>query len=282
MNRCLVLPQDMIDKLNSASSDADTLAIWNSIGIRTVNDMITHIVCKLNNKNPKLSVTSTRIESGPTIKSRLENSGNVSKFAGYLENDKGNIDALFFYIEPNARSANDFLARYVMPVVLGIYKNIENRTLDMHINNMPIYIVSICSTSRVGNNYVKKNIVLAETMGFEYLDIFNNSYHDVINRVDANGDPVTKICTLQEIEDFIKDGGVNEYFTIDTTLKSLIVHSDILDRSSNPSAELYRYVLRVIPAVYMASSDGYNIDVTSLSTSTAESIILLKRYLEKF
>ncbi|WP_410496836.1 hypothetical protein QTL86_06525 [Cellulosilyticum sp. ST5] len=272
----------MVDKLTDASADVDTIAKWNSIGIYNVNDMITHIISELNNKNPKFAITSTRIESGATIKSRVENSGNVSKFAGYFENEKGNIDALFFYIEPNVGSANDFLSRYVIPVVLGIYKSIENRTSDMHVNNMPVYIVSICSTSRVGNNSVKKNIVLAETMGFQYLDIFNNSYYDVIGRVDANGDPVTKIRTLQELDDFLKDGGVNEYFTVDTTINSLIIHSDILDRSSNPSAELYRYVLRIIPAVYMASYDGYNIDVTSLATSTAESVILLKRYLESF
>jgi hypothetical protein len=282
MKHCLILPQDMIDKLNSAASDVDTLAKWNSIGVTNPDEMVNHIVEELNQKNIKLSIDHTRTEPPSIIKDRIKNSGNVSKFAGYFENEKGNIDALFFYIEPNVGSANDFLSRYVMPVILGIYKTTEDRAVDMHINNMPVYIVSLCSTSRITNNSVKKNIVLAETMGFTYLDVFHNSYYDVINKSDIDGNPVTKIATLEDLDAFLKDSDVNGYFDIDDASKTIAIKSNILDQSSNPSAELYRYALRVIPAAYLASKKKFTVDSSSIATNSTEAITLLGRYLSRF
>lgn len=282
MNHCLVIPTDMEFKLDDAAANNETLVKWNALGIHNTEEMLNRIVSELNRKNPKLSIISREKKDKEIIKNEIENSGNVSKFAGYLKNEKGNIDGLFFYIEPNVDSANDFLSRYVMPVVLGIYKSIEGRTSDFHINTMPVYIVSVCTTSRVRNNSVKKNIILAETMGFHYIDVFNNLYLDIIGEIDANGDPVTKIKTLQKLDDFICDGGINEYFTIDEAAKTLIIQSDILDRSSNQSAELYRYVLRVIPAVYLASSQGYRINAESLERISAESVLVLNRFLNRF
>lgn len=272
----------MVDKFNDASSETETLNKWNSIGVANTKEMLDHLVAELNKKNAKLSINDKRIEDSTTIKNRLKNSGNKSKFAGYFENENGNVDALFFYIEPNVGSANDFLSRYVMPVLLGIYKNYENRAIDMHINYMPVYIVSFCSTSRIGNNYVKKNIVLAESMGFTYIDVFNNSYHDVINKTDSNGNPITTISTLEDLDEFLKDAGTNGYFDVDFSAKTLNIKSGVLDNSSNPSAELYRYALRVIPAVYLAGKRKFLINTTSLLTNSSDGVKLLCRYLSRF
>lgn len=283
MERCLVIPQDLVDKLNAAYADVPTKNKWVAIGVNNVNEMIQRIIDDLNNKNPKLSIISHRVESNTDIKDRIENSGTTSKFGGYIENNKGNIDALFFYIEPNVGSANDFLSRYVMPSILGIYKSVEKRTKDMHINYMPVYIVSLCSTSRIGNDSVKRTIICAETMGFDYLDVFNNTYKEVINRFDANGDPITTIETLQELDDFLKYSGTNEYFDLNVAAKTMTILSDrFTANNSNVTAELYRYVLRVIPATYMASNEGYKIDATSLATITNDSVTLIKEYMEKF
>jgi len=283
MERRLVIPQDLVDKLNAAYADIPTKNKWVAIGVNNVNEMIQRIIDDLNNKNPKLSIISHRVESNTDIKDRIENSGTTSKFGGYIENNKGNIEALFFYIEPNVGSANDFLSRYVMPSILGIYKSVEKRTKDMHINYMPVYIVSLCSTSRIGNDSVKRTIICAETMGFDYLDVFNNTYKEVINRFDANGDPITTIETLQELDDFLKYSGTNEYFDLNVAAKTMTILSGrFTANNSNVTAELYRYVLRVIPATYMASNEGYNIDATSLATITNDSVTLIKEYMEKF
>ena len=281
MNRTLILPQDLIDKLETAFLDLNTKKKWKSIGVNSISQMLDHMIMELNKKNIKLSITSRRIAIF-YIKEKLENGGNKSKFAGYFENEKGFVDALFFYIDPDAKSANDFISRYVMPVVLGIYKNCEHRVRDNHINFMPVYIVSFCSTSRPGNASVKKNIVLAETIGFEYLDIFNNTYHEVINKIDSNGNPITSILTLEDLNDFLKDSGGNKYFDIDFVNKTIVIKSDILAKSTNQSAEIYRYALRVIPAVYLAGKKNYTIDVTSLSKNSTEFGKVLYRFLSKF
>jgi len=282
VNRTLILPQDLIDKLETAFLDLNTKKKWKSIGVNSISQMLDHMIMELNKKNIKLSITSRRIETADEIKEKLENGGNKSKFAGYFENEKGFVDALFFYIDPDAKSANDFISRYVMPVVLGIYKNCEHRVRDNHINFMPVYIVSFCSTSRPGNASVKKNIVLAETIGFEYLDIFNNTYHEVINKIDSNGNPITSILTLEDLNDFLKDSGGNKYFDIDFVNKTIVIKSDILAKSTNQSAEIYRYALRVIPAVYLAGKKNYTIDVTSLSKNSTEFGKVLYRFLSKF
>ena len=283
MERCLVIPQDLIDKLNRAYADAPTRGRWTAIGVNNVNEMIQRVIDELNLKNPKLLIRNHRVENSTNIRYRVENSGTTSKFGGYIENNKGNIDALFFYIEPNVSSANDFLSRYVMPSILGIYKSVEKRTKDLHINNMPVYIVSLCSTSRIGNDSVKRTIICAETMGFDYVDVFNNSYKEVINRFDVNGNPITTIETLQELDYFLKYSGTNEYFNLDTVTKTMTILSGrFTANNSNVTAELYRYVLRVIPASYMASNEWYKIDATSLSTINNDSVKLIKKYMEKF
>ncbi|WP_164726579.1 hypothetical protein, partial [Veillonella ratti] len=141
----------MIDKVNKSISEEPSQSKWRSIEVTTINDVLDRIIDELNIKNKKLSINNVRIEDPDTIKNRIESAGNSSKFTGYFENEKGNVDSLFFYIEPKVDSANDFLARYVMPTLLGIYKNYEDKSRDLHINYMPVYIVSLCTTSRVGN-----------------------------------------------------------------------------------------------------------------------------------
>lgn len=283
MERRLVIPQDLMNKLKGAYADATTKNKWAAIGVNSINGMIQRIIDVLNVENPKLFIRSHKVETSANIKDRIENSGTTSKFGGYIEDSKNNIDALFFYIEPNVESANDCLARYVMPSIIGIYKSVEGRTKDMHINNMPIYIVSLCSTSRISNDSVKRTIICAETMGFDYVDVFDNSYKEIINKFDAHGNPITTIDTLQELDVFLKYSGVNEHFDLDVATKTItILSSRFTANHSNVTAELYRYVLRVIPAAYMASNEGYKIDATSLSTITNNSVTLIKKYLEKF
>ena len=120
-------------------------------------------------------------------------------------------------------------------------------------------------------------------MGFDYLDVFNNTYKEVINRFDANGDPITTIETLQELDDFLKYSGTNEYFDLNVVAKTMTILSGrFTANNSNVTAELYRYVLRVIPATYMASNEGYKIDATSLATITNDGVTLIKEYMEKF
>lgn len=282
MKHCLVLPSELIAKLNEAFSDLSIRNIWATIGVNSVDEMKNQIVKSLNKKFPKLSISSIRVEDKDTIKERVENSGTVSFFSGYFENENGNVDALFFYIEPNMDSANDLLTRQVTPVVLGIYKSIKDRTNDLHINSMPVFIINLCTTRRINQDSVKKTIVCAESMGFNYLDLFENDYISVIGQIDSNGDPVTKIKTLQEMDEFLKNNGINEYFEISAATKAVKILSERLSNSSNITAELYRYALRIIPTVYMASNEGYSIDATSLDNLTSDRVKILKDYIERF
>lgn len=282
MSHILVLPDELRVKLNAAYSDATAHSKWLSIGVNTVDDMIDRIVADLNSAYPVLSIISTREESATDIKERIESAGNASMFVGYFENEKGSVNALFFYIPPNAANANDFIPAKVMPPIFGIYNNIKTRTKDRHIHCMPVFIVNLCTTTRVNNASVKKQIICCETLDFHYYDIFQNMYHDVIDGIDANGNPIrTKLITLKELDDLLGGAANNKWFEIDNTRKILKILDTKVTNSTNATSDSYRLSLYVIPAVYMAVKEGFSIDTTDIATLGVEVADILRTFISK-
>ena len=282
MKHELVYPDEFIEKLESAYQKNEIREKFQSIRANDVHDLIEIIIKTFNSKFPKLQISEARNETKENIKEKIENDGNTSKFAGYFVNEKGSIDAYFFYIEPEIDSANDILTRQVMPTLIGVYKNIKNITKDLHFNCMPVYILSLCSTQRMQQDSVKKSIICAELLGFNYIDIFNNDYYDVINNYDGEGEPLSKINTLFEFNNLLQNrDGINEYFSIDYENKVLKILSNKLISSVNISADLYRYSLKIIPAVYMAKDEQFKIDVTELDNISNDGVILIKNYISK-
>lgn len=282
MGHILVLPEDLRVKLNAANLDANTHNKWAAIGVDTVDDMINRIVNDLNHAYPVLSITSIREENKNTIKSRIDSTGNVSMFVGYFENDKGYVDALFYYIPPDASNANDFFPAKIMPPLFGIYNNIKDRTKDLHIHCMPVFIINLCTTSRVNNASVKKQMICCETLGFNYYDIFQNGYHDVIGRTDADGNAITELQFLSELDELL--GGVtnNKWFEVDYTNKKLKILSTTVTNSTNATSDVYRLSLYVIPAVYFAVDEGFCIDASSISTLGGDVAETLRNFISKF
>ena len=281
MNHILVLPDELRVKLNAAYTDVAHHNKWINIGVNTVDDMFERIVDELNDAYPVLSVEATREESLSDIKERIESVGNASKFVGYFENEKGMVDALFFYIPPDASNANDFIPAKVMPPIFGIYNNIKDRTKDRHIHCMPVFIMNLCTTARVTNASVKKQIICCETMSFFYHDIFHNMYHDVIAGLDSNGAPVkTRIAELQEL-DTLLGNTTNKWFEVDTVRKTLKILNTTVANTTNATADIYRLSLYIIPAVYMAVNEGFNIDITDIATLGGDVSDTLRTFISK-
>lgn len=281
MNHVLVLPDKLREKLTDAYSDATAHSKWLNIGVNTVDDMMDRIVDDLNATYPVLSITSTREESTADIKDRIESTGNASMFVGYFENENGAVDALFFYIPPNAGNANDFIPAKVMPPIFGVYNNIKNRTKDRHIHCMPVFIVNLCTTARVNNASVKKQIICCETLDFYYHDVFQNVYHDVIGRTDANGNPITELKTLNELDELLGGATNNKWFEIDNVSKILRILNTTVTNSTNATSDIYRLSLYVIPAVYMAVKEGFDIDTTDIATLGGEVADTLRTFISK-
>lgn len=81
----------------------------------------------------------------------------------------------------------------------------EDKTIiKEHINNTPIYVVSVCTSNRVNNDSVKQQIICAETMGVNYVDVFNNQLYDIINT--GAEDNITRIKSLQELDSLVFQG----------------------------------------------------------------------------
>lgn len=281
MMHTLVIPNELEQKLIAAHGDATTHRKWLDIGVDTVEEMENRIKDRLNEKNPKLEITSIRREDKSLIKERINNSGRVSMFAGYLENANGIVDALFFYVDPDAGNANDFLASKIPPVILGIYRNHAGRKRDLHINNMPIYVVSVCTSTRVGNASVKQQIICAETMGIKYIDVFDNPIYDIINR-ETDVDEITGVKTIRALSELVSQNGINDSFQVDEVNKTLSVICENMLERSNDTAYIYRWFLKCIPAVYLASSEGYTIDLSAIRTLTSGDVSLIREYIEKY
>ena len=280
MIHTLVIPTELEQKLNAAHGDAATHSKQLAVGIDTVDDMLNRIKDRLNEKNPKLEVVAVRTEDKTIIKEKIDNSSRVSMFAGYFENADGKVDALFFYVDPDAGNANDFLASKIPPVVLGIYKNHAAEKRDLHINNMPLYVVSVCTSSRVNNASVKQQIICAETIGFNYIDIFNNRLYDVLNA--GAEDIVTRVDSIQQLDALVSQGGTNDCFQVDDANRILTVTCINMLQRTNDTAYIYRWFLKVVPAVYLAAKEKYTIDLSNIRTITSGDIPLLIEYIEKF
>lgn len=280
MNHTLVFPNELMERLSVAQNNEDTKKHWKNIGIGDAKAMISRIVEELNNNYSSLSIISTREETQVQIKERVENNGNTSKFVGYFENEKGYVDGLFFYIPPNVDSANDFISAKIIPPLFGIYSGFNSRTQDKHINCMPVFIVNLCTTSRVHNASVKKQIICCETLGFYYHDIFKNNYHDIINTVDSYGNPKRRLSSLVEVYNLL-GGKDNKWFQIDEVNKILTVETSTIEHSSNQTMDLYRLSLFVIPALYMASTEGYKVISSKITLINGDFAKLLNLFITK-
>lgn len=280
MNRILVLPEEFEVKLNEAHADNTIHSKWLEIGVDTVQDMIDRIMSELNEKYPKLKVTGYRIESKDNIKRSIENMGSSSVYSGYFETETGNVDGLFFYIHPKLNSGNDFLTRQVMPTLLGIYEGISQRTIDLHFNNRPVFIVNLNETNRSEQRAVKISFICAELLGFRYFDLFNREFRDVLSPLTL-GNSENHIINLNDFDSLLSSNGNNEYFEIDEDDKMLVLLSSRITGSSNPSAEMYRYLLRVLPAIYMAMEKNYGVNITNFNGISLSMIDIVRNYISK-
>lgn len=280
MNRILVLPEEFEVKLNEAHADNTIHLKWLEIGVDTVQDMIDRIISELNKKFPKLKITGYRACSKDNIKNTIGNRGMNSVYSGYFETEVGNVDGLFFYIPPKLNSGNDILTRQVMPSLLGIYEGIYQDMIDLHFNNRPVYIVNLNETNRSEQRAVKISFICAELLGFRYLDLFDRQFHNVLSPL-SFGNSENQIINLTDFDSLLSTNGNNEYFEVDDNDKTLILLSSRITDSSNASAEMYRYLLRVLPAIYMAIEKDYSINITDFNGVSLSMIDIIRNYISK-
>ena len=281
MNHILVWPEEFITKLNAAHGDGDIHAKWLRIGIDTVQDMINRIISEMNERFPKLCITSYRIENKDYIKETIGNRGTSSIYTGYLETEEGNVDGLFFYIPPSLNSGNDILTRQVMPSLLGIYEGISQNTIDLHFNNRPVYIININETIRSEQRAVKVSFICAELLGFKYIDIFGRDFQDVINSLNDEDEDGFKISGLADFNRLFTVNGNNELFIVNDEDKMLQLLSTKVTTSTNPSAEMYRYLLKVLPAIYMAMDAGYQVNIDDFDSVQLSMFDVIRAYISK-
>lgn len=276
MNHILVLPYEFQASINTAYQNEAVRETWIQIGINTAQEMIETIIAKFNLFFPKLNIKSHRFEHKDIIKMKVGNQGNASVYTGYIEGNS-NVVGLFFYIQPSLDSANDILTRHMMPTLLGIYDGIKDHMVDLHFNNRPVYIANLNENGRSEQTSVKKNFICAELLGFNYVDIFNRDYKDIIRDIDFNGSPLEEIRTLEQFNILMEFRGVNPYFMVDESEVKLL--SEKVVNSSNSSAEIYRYFLKVLPAIYFGIETGLSINFSDFDDVELRHIDTIRAYI---
>ena len=75
--------------------------------------------------------------------------------------------------------------------------------------------------------------------------------------------------------------GDNELFIVNDEEKVLQLLSDKVTASKNPSAEMYRYCLKVLPAIYMAIDEGYRINIDDFDSVGLSMFDVIRTYISK-
>ncbi|WP_049490262.1 hypothetical protein [Streptococcus oralis] len=271
MEHKLVLPNELKNKLDNIAVPPQE---WTNLGIANTSDLIKQMIDSLNSKFLKLNITSHRFDDENNIKSVLKNNGNRSIFAGYLEDEKKNVLGLFFYVDPTSNSGNDLMTRNIWPTMIGINRGILNNK-NLYYNNTPVFIVNLNTTPRVGQSSFKKAVVCNMLLNFNYLDLFDRNYLDVI----PNNEPLESLLDIDKYDAFVSENNSNGFFIINSANKTVTLLPNKVTQSSNSSAEIYRYLPKILPICYIAKNKEYTVDSSQL---TANEFSELNIYLNKF
>ena len=95
-------------------------------------------------------------------------------------------------------------------------------------------------------------------------------------------DEITEVKTIRALSELVSQTGTNDSFQVDEVNKTLSVICENMLQRSNDTAYIYRWFLKCIPAVYLASSEGYTIDLSAIRTLTSGDISLIREYIEKY
>lgn len=271
MEHKLVLPNELKNKLDNITVPPQE---WTNLGIANTSNLISRMIDSLNSKYLKLNITSHRFADENNIKSVLKNNGNRSFFSGYIEDEKKNVLGLFFYVDPTSSSGNDLMTRNIWPTIIGINRGILNNK-NLYYNNMPVFIVNLNTTTRVGQPSFKKVVVCNMLLNFNYFDLFDRNYLDVI----PNNEPLKSLLDIDKYDAFVSENNINGFFGINSANRTVTLLPQKVTQSKNPSAEIYRYLPKILPICYIAKNKEYTVDNSQL---TANEFSELNIYLSKF
>lgn len=233
----LILSKSLIDKFNSTNYST---SFWTNIGIATSTDLQKRICDKLNLLNHKLNVT--HIEAA--------NTGESSSNYGYILNQKGEKICYFFAIPPGTDSRSGFLAQHVYSGLKHITdKTIVSSCFEPY--NLPVCIININEFTLTPSKII--NIRGAISIGLNYSDIFNRDIPNEFVDLDEMNKELIAV-----------NGSSNQYFTLDLINQIITFKTDTLTTNTN---DRYFYSAKAYPALYLASRDGYKIDITKFKAS---------------
>lgn len=267
MKHALVLPNSLKNKLD-AVSNAPMTPLWNSLGVTNTSSIIDVMILKLNSAYSKLNIQSYRFDQEVNVKDKIKNTGNTSMFAGYIEDEFQNILGLFFYIDPTANSGNDLNTRTIWPTLQGIHKGNFAFNRSKYYNSRPVFIVNLNITSRITQDAFKKLVICHLLLGFNYIDLFDRTYLDVI----PNNNTLDYLKNLSNFDQFISNKGINNFFDIDDNARTVILTPSNVLTSKNPPSEIYRYLPKILPVCYIAKNCGYQIDSAQLNSNVFDDL----------
>jgi hypothetical protein len=236
------------EKLQNILLSSDTLELIKTKGIQDVDSFNDKLIESVNFINTKINVDEV-----------LYLDIKLDTYTGLIKSDEEKLLGYVFIIPPKLGTRSGFLSQQV----LGFLSNIIKDTLSSNsyeVSNLPLYVINCDVDEIILSKAI--NIIGAKILGINYIDLYNRNENDIL--IDKKG--TSTFQTLREYNDLIAsdDDNINEYFDIYEENKVVVFKTNKLKDLNEPlTNEPYYFGIKAIPALYLASNEGYDIDVTA-------------------
>ena len=272
MKHKIVFAKEFKEVLNNVK--VETKSVWTASGFANTNDVINAAISRLNSYYEKLEIYEYEFRDNLVI------DDGSSTYFGILENEANECDGYVSAIPPKYETRSGVLAQQVFPALSSIIaKNINSK--DNKISNRPVYVINFNEVNFTGAMAV--NVYSGRILGFGYVDIFDRDINLVLLSNGLSGN----INTVVEYDEMLKKNnkqGINEYFELDQTNRSIYFLPNKLKDGVRVNNEPYWFVLRAYAALYLSINEGYRCDMTKFNILQRgnKTLDAFRNYIDKF
>lgn len=249
----LIFSPELEKKLQNVTEG--TKQEWKILGVSSYLELMEYCTKKLNKAYPKLNITSFSFDEG------LQVYGQSNTYFGLIRNENDVLLAYVFVIPPKYETRSGVLAQQVFPVLSGITSELRF-SKDIRINNRPVFVINLNESNLTAA--VAVNIKSGAILGFNYVDVYDRDIDKILLLNGINP-------TVRTLKDYyrmvakVNNSGVNEFFEVDSTNKTITFLTIRLKDGINVNNEPYWFVLKAYAALYLAKNEGYSCEMNLMN-----------------
>lgn len=302
MERRLILPTSMVEKLDRAALDSKTRNVWENCGMHSRDDVLQRALGELNRRCVKLNLIRCELWDKSRIKAAIGYTGKVSESFGIILNgsedpqetseagDKRQrevIVAYVFLIPPNYDGRSTVLAQQVIPTLANIRASLLESTPDKQLSNRPIFGVNF--NELPVTKAIAVNFISAEILDMRCVDVFCRDMKAIDgSATDGSAGMSVQVKTLRDYDQLIREsskgGQDNEIFELSHADPAIKFLTTRLKDGIHVNNEPYWYTLKAYAALTLAVREGYRVDLSQIDRLERgnPSLDAFRTYAERF